>query len=285
MSIKWIWLNLTLWFIFVFPLFAQEKETIVELSDNVPMEFVWIEPGIFYMGSPEMGPNRQSNLNATERPQHQVPIGEGFWLGKYEITQKQWEAVMDTRPWAGKDGVHEHPNHPAVYISWDDVHQFIRKLNQLEGTEVYRLPTEAEWEYACRAETTTWWALPGDDESQLGEYAWYYRGKIDNNTWDMILEHAQLVGQKQPNKWDLYDMLGNVKEWCQDGWKTSYSKDHQSEPFGLERVVRGGSYSQTAQFVRPAFRSRLMPSMRFADLGARLVQIEPKKDTPVTPEN
>ena len=103
----------------------------------------------------------------SEKPAHEVTISQGFWLATYETTQAQWEAVMETTPWVGQDRVQGNPNHPAVYISWEDVHGFIHRLNEAVGDSLYRLPPEAAWEYACRAGTTTLWSF-GDDESQLG---------------------------------------------------------------------------------------------------------------------
>lgn len=178
---------------------------------------------------------------------------------------------MKTRPWVGKDWVRESPNHPAVYISWNDVHAFIARLNQAEGSAVYRLPTEAEWEYACRAGTTTQWSF-GDDESQLKNYAWY-----DANVWNMGEGYAHAVGVKRPNPWGLYDVHGNVWEWCQDGYGP-YSSSAQTDPTGptsgSERVVRGGSFGNGSRIVRSAFRAGLLSDDRHGTLGARLLRMQ-----------
>ena len=214
---------------------------IEELPGGVLMEFVWIEAGTFTMGSPLSESGRQSD----EGPQHLVTISEGFWLGKYELTQGQWESVMGTRPWSGKVSqsgkgyIQSNPMHPAVYISWNDVQVLTDKLNQQEGSEVYRLPTEAQWEYACRAGTTTRWSF-GDDKSRLGEYAW---GR--DNAWDVGEQYAHAVGTKLPNPWGLYDMHGNVFEWCEDryGSYTSGSQvDPQGPASGSSFVLRGGDF-------------------------------------------
>ena len=235
------------------------------LPGGATMDFVWIEPGTFLMGSPESEPGRYSS----EGPQHEVTISQGFYLGKCEIAQAQWQSVMGTTPWSGQSYVQENPQHPAVYISWNDVQEFIQAVNEAAGAELYRLPTEAEWEYACRAGTTTRWSF-GDDEGQLGEYAWYY-----DNAWEVGLEYAQPVGTKLPNPWGLHDMHGNVYEWCQD-WYGSYSSSSQIDPTGpvtgSARVIRGGRFGSVAQYVRSASRSNYSPSNRSNNIGARLLR-------------
>ena len=241
----------------------------VDLPGGVTMDFMWIEPGTFSMGSPLTEEGREDD----EGPQHAVTITQGVYLGKYEITQGQWEGVMGTTPWAGMDYVQSNPNHPAVYISWEDVQAFIRKLNQAEGREVYRLPTEAEWEYACRAGTSARWSF-GDDESLLGDYAWY-----KDNAWGAGLHYAQPVGTRLPNPWGLYDMYGNVYEWCQDWYGDEYYRispgiDPLGPADGSYRVLRGGSVWHTAQHVRSADRrGTSTPGYNSDKLGARLLKI------------
>ena len=233
------------------------------LPGNALMEMVWIEPGTFTMGSPLSESDRQW----TEGPQHRVTITQGFWLGKYEITQEQWRSVMGTSPWSGERYVQVNVNHPAVYISWNDMQEFIRRLNVAEGSEVYRLPTEAEWEYACRAGTTTrYWF--GDDKSRLGDYAWYR----DNDAGE---RYAREVGTKLRNSRGVYDMHGNVHEWCQDRWG-SYLSSSQVDPTGpatgSSHVNRGGSFRSRAQDVRSASRSVASPGLRNHSIGARLLR-------------
>ena len=231
------------------------------------MEFVWIEPGVFQMGSPESEEGRGSD----EGPVHEVEISQGFWLGKYEVTQGEWEAVMGTEPWLGESWVQEHPSHPAVYISWNDVQRLVDKLNDAAGSAVYRLPTEAEWEYACRAGSTTRWSF-GDDESQLTHYAWYA-----DNAWDEGKQYAQPVGTKRPNPWGLYDMHGNAWEWVQDWYNSRYNSSPRVDPpgptSGSRRVFRGGYSHDGAQYLRSAQRGMNSPGHRHAGIGVRLLRI------------
>ena len=234
------------------------------LPGNTPLEMVWIEPGTFMMGR-YVG---EKHSLGREAPQHEVTLTHGFWMGKYELTKAQWEAVMGTTPWSGKAYVSDEPKSPAVYVSWNDAQEFITALKGLTG-KAFRLPTEAEWEYAYRAETKTrfYW---GDDSSytEIGDYAWW-RG----NVLDADEKYARRVGQKLPNAWGLYDMGGNVWEWCND-WYGSYSIDSATDPAGPSsgsgRVVRGGSWHLTAWYCRAAPRSKFSPDIRDNPLGLRL---------------
>ena len=243
-------------------------ELAVSLPGGAEMEFVWIEPGVFQMGSPDTEAGRWDS----EGPVHEVEISRGFWLGKYEVTQGQWEAVMEETPWSGRSGVRENSSHPAVYISWDDVHAFIGRLNDAAGDSLYRLPTEAEWEYACRAGTSTRWSF-GNDESDLTDYAWY-----EDNAEDAGEDYAHAVGTKLPNGWGLYDMHGNVWEWVQDKWdKDYYNSSPRIDPpgptSGSRRVSRGGSFVDDAQYVRSAYRINSPSDWPNFDKGVRLLRI------------
>ncbi len=235
-------------------------EGTAELPGGASMEFVWIEPGVFQMGSKDRTGRKD------EWPIHEVEISRGFWLGKYEITQSQWKSVMDTEPWSGRDRVEANSSHPAVIISWNEVQEFIGRLNAAAGEELYRLPTEAEWEYACRAGSTTRWSF-GDDESQLRNYAWYF-----DNT-----EGAKAVGSKLPNPWGLYDMHGNVWEWVQDRYDEEYysrsvREDPQGPESGLGRVIRGGHFGHI-DGVRSAYRQFCPSGSRSYTIGVRLLRI------------
>jgi formylglycine-generating enzyme required for sulfatase activity len=169
-----------------------------------------------------------------------------FYLGKYPVTQQQWEAVMEDNPSRFKGG-----SLPVETVSFDDVQTFLQKLNQLSGKKLYRLPTEEEWEYACRAGSTSEYYF-GDNVGQLGEYAWY-----DGNSG----QTTHPVGQKKPNGWGLYDMAGNVFEWT-DSW---YDSSRSS------RVLRGGGWLSYAEYCRSANRLNLTPDSRSSFIGFRLV--------------
>ena len=227
------------------------------------MAFVWIEPGVFQMGSPES----DSWGRDSERPMHEVRISSGFWLGTYEVTQGEWESMMGDNPscYTGDSRL------PVECVSWYDVHEFIGRLNDAAGDSLYRLPSEAEWEYACRAGTLTRWSF-GDDKSQLTHYAWYY----DNARG--VGKNPQTVGTKLPNRWGLYDMHGNVYEWVQDWYSSDYYNssprvDPPGPTSGSARVFRGGSFYHPAQVVRSANRYSISPDDRFYFLGVRLVRI------------
>ncbi len=231
-----------------------------------PLEMMLIPAGTFTMGSPQseidaLNEQNQTTWYSEEGPQHQVTIRKPFYIGKYEITQAQWQAVMGNNPsyFSGKS------KSPVERVYWKDCQTFITQLNQL-GQGTFRLPTEAEWEYACRAGTTTrfYW---GDDSgySQIGQYAWYG----DN------AGQTQEAGFKLPNAWGLHDMSGNVWEWCQD-WYGSYSPNAQNDPTGAEngsfRVVRGGSWGNRAWDCRSAIRMALYPDASENYIGFRVAR-------------
>ena len=220
------------------------------------MEFVLLPAGTFQMGSDD------SDAYDDEKPVHTVHITQPFYLGKYEVTQGQWQAVTGNNPSNFKGD----PNRPVESVSWDDVQEFIRRLNSREGGATYRLPTEAEWEYAARAGSQTRWSF-GDEASQLGRYAWY-----DGNAG----RQTHPVGQLQPNPWGLYDMHGNVWEWVQD-WYGSYASGAAVDPAGPAsgsgRVYRGGGWDFTARGCRSANRGVDEPGFRLDSLGFRLLRV------------
>ena len=230
------------------------------------MTFNMIPAGTFLMGSPESEADRED-----DETQHKVTISKAFYMQTTEVTQGQWKSVMGTEPWKGEDYVKEGPNYAASYVSWDEAVAYCEKLSEKEG-KTYRLPTEAEWEYACRAGTETAWSF-GDDEKVLGDYAWY-----DENADDIGEKYAHQVGLKKPNAFGLYDMHGNVYEWCHDYYEEDYykqspEKDPTGPTRGSFRVFRGGSWLIASRFTRSAFRSWDVADYRnILNLGFRLVR-------------
>jgi sulfatase modifying factor 1 len=239
------------------------------ITNGIGMTLNLIPAGTFMMGSPETEKNR-----GDDEYQHKVTISKAFYMQTTEITQGQWKALMGTKPWKGHDGnsndVKEGANYPAVYISWNDAIAFCENLIAEEGRQ-YRLPTEAEWEYACRAGTETRWSF-GDDEKVLGDYAWY-----DNNTRDYGQRYAHQVGLKKPNAFGLFDMHGNVWEHCRDYFGEDYyeqspEKDPTGPASGSLRVVRSlGSVFDERQ-PRNALRDATDGSSRNINFGFRLVR-------------
>ena len=239
----------------------------VELAEGVTMDFVYIPAGSFAIGA---APGEEGPLDDSEEPQHTVEISQGFYLAKYELTQAQWRAVVGTQPWRRRQYTKAGDDYPATYIAWLEVKEFVDRLNKKAGQELYRFPTEAEWEYACRAGTTTRWHS-GDDEQGLDAYAW-----TSGNTWGSGKKHPQRVGQKKSNAWGLYDMHGNVWEWVAD-WESNYTAEQQIDPQGPpsaeRRVGRGGSFGTLGLGVRSASRFFSPPDARTPDVGARIVRV------------
>ncbi|MCL2122613.1 MAG: formylglycine-generating enzyme family protein, partial [Desulfovibrionaceae bacterium] len=179
----------------VFPAWAMQKT----YTNSIGIKFVLIPAGSFLMGSDARALN--------EKPPHRVHISKPFYLGKFEVTQEQWQAVMGNNPSRFKG-----PDNPVEGVSWEDVREFIQRLNEKEGHRRYRLPTEAEWEYAARGGTSSRWSF-GDDAGLLDQYAWYKDNSEDT---------THPVGQKKSNPWGLHDMHGNVFEWVQDWYGGDY---------------------------------------------------------------
>ena len=222
------------------------------LTNSLGMQFALIPAGEFQMGS---------TSGTGHDLVHTVRISKPFYLGLHEVTQGQWEAVMGNNPSYFKVDA----NRPVETVSWEEVQKFIDKLNAREGGILYRLPTEAEWEYAARAGSTTTYSF-GDDSGQLGKYAWFAAN---------ALHTTHPVGKLQPNAWGLYDMHGNVWEWVQD-WHGTYTTEPVTDPqgpaSGLLRVSRGGGWQFTAWYCQSAYRYRLAPGNRMAFLGFRLLR-------------
>ena len=240
----------------------------IKLPGGHVLEMVQIEPGTFIMGSPE-----NELCRCADEKQHQVTLTKRFYLGKYPVTQKEYQAVMGNNPSHFKGD-----NLPVEKVSWYDAKRFCSKLNDLKRDELpagYRfdLPTDAQWEYACRAGTTTalnnGLNLTSEDGRclHLDEVAWYWKNS-DRKT------HP--VGQKKPNAWGLYDMHGNVYEWCND-WKAGYPSRAVTDPTGpasgSRRVIHGGSWYSTAQRCRSAGRRGSDPTYRCYDVGFRVALV------------
>jgi formylglycine-generating enzyme required for sulfatase activity len=243
------------------------------------LEFVEIPAGSFLMGTaiptcptddPATPANEYENcmdaVNRDELPPHEVTFPCPFFIGKYEVTQKQWNEVMGFNPSVfGKGKVNTDPAlHPVENISVLDTQDFSQKLNVRDPASLYRLPTEAEWEYACRAGTT------GD----------YYGRRLQALGWfDLNSAHrTHPVGTLQPNAWGLYDMHGSAAEWCQDWYDKKYyavspGTNPPGPPTGTRRVIRGGGLYDSAEFCRSAYRSSGLPDDRNSSVGFRLVRL------------
>ena len=219
----------------------------VVAESSLAMDMIWIKPGTF------------------TRSGYNVTLSKGFWLGKYEVTQAQYEAIMGKNPASGY-GVGD--NYPVYYVRWHDATNFCAKLNaqekaagRLPNGYAYTLPTEAQWEYACRAGTTGDYNVDG---AALSDLAWYYANSGSK---------THPVGQKKANAWGLYDMHGNVWEWCLD-WYGSYPSSAVTDPKGPStgsyRVVRGGGCSNDADCYRSAYRYNGNPDRYYRDIGFRV---------------
>jgi sulfatase modifying factor 1 len=222
-------------------------------------------------GTFKMGAGLLVEIDTFKDVQHTVTISKAFYMQTTEVTQGQWNAVMGSEPWEGKDSVREGPIYPAVYVSRDDAVAFCEKLSEKEST-TYRLPTEAEWEYACRAGTKTS-GIGVNYEKEFGDYAWY-----DENSRDAFGEQtAHEVGLKMPNAFGLYDMLGNVYEWCHDYYGEDYYKqspemDPMGPSSGSSRVLRGGSYTSSVfSYTHRSFADNGRGSYLY-DIGFRVVR-------------
>ncbi len=226
------------------------------LPGGESMRFVRIEPGVFTMGSSKLEPGRDED----EHPQRLVRIPDAFYLGQTEITQRQWASVMGTRPWAGQRHIEEEPDDPASYLSWDDVQAMAARLNEDAGAQIYRLPTEAEWEWCCRAGSLSRYSH-GDDESLLKEYAVY------------ALDHPTPPSKRTANGLGLFDMQGNVWEWCHDTF-AAYTAESTVDPVGPHqgnsRSLRGGGYYGTPLITRSAVRLIRTPNSWYSAIGFRI---------------
>ncbi|MCP4364420.1 MAG: formylglycine-generating enzyme family protein [Planctomycetes bacterium] len=268
--------------------------TVEGKSDPVIQRLRWIQPGRFLMGSPKDEPGRYDD----EGPQHQVTVSNGFWMFDTPVTQALWQVVMGENP-----SIFKSPNRPVEQVKWGDCQKFLEKINDQNFGLNLSLPSEAQWEYACRAgSTTALYTGPieiiGDGNAPaLNSIAWYGGNsgegfELDNGQEISYLDNRQFtsnscgthpVGQKQPNDWGLYDMLGNVDEWVADSWHDNYEgapeddriwENEETDKTGVDRVIRGGSWRDWAQYCRSASRGRDEPGFRFDFLGFRCVRVQ-----------
>lgn len=226
------------------------------ITNSIGMKLKLIPAGTFLMGTPADEKHRALGIfvGQDEKPQHKVTISKAFYMQTTEVTQAQWKAVMGTEPWKGplSGGVQEGANYPASCLSWNSTDLFCKKLSEMEE-KTYRLPTEAEWEYACRAGTKTTWSF-GDDAKKIVDYAW-----CRENQKRFGDHSACQVGLKTPNAYGLYDMYGNLKEWCRDFYGRDYyeqspATDPQGPESGYSHVLRGGCQINSAKNSRSAKR-------------------------------
>jgi formylglycine-generating enzyme required for sulfatase activity len=264
---------------------ALSAEPPKEYTNSIGMKFKLIPAGEFLMGSPESESAAESAADRDGKPQHKVRITKPFYLGVYEVTLAEYEKVMGKNPSGfGEKYANRMPGkdmslYPVEAVSWDEAVEFCKKLSAQEGKN-YRLPSEAEWEYACRAGTTTKWYC-GDNVDELVRFAWYREisvlkthpvGAKEPTAWG-----SHPVGTREANDWGLFDMHGNVWEWCHDSYGHDYYSDEATDPTGLpegsDRVYRGSSWVNVATFCRSSLRNWHDPKHRFRNLGFRVALV------------
>ena len=271
-----------------------KTEQEIDLGGGVKLTLILIPAGEFLMGSgerPEDIARSYSRFKAkatwfeSEQPQHRVRITQPFWMGKYEVTQAQWVALMGANPSAYKGA-----RRPVEDVSWNDIQDFLKKLNSRAGAARFALPTEAQWEYACRAGTATAFCF-GNDFAALQRYGNYAEksAKPDFPWKDMAgddgFAETAPVGSFLPNAWGLHDMHGNVWEWCADWFGKKYygaapSADPTGPAEGKFRVLRGGSWDDNPMDCRSAYRQTGVSASRNLDCGFRVVVVVPRARTP-----
>jgi len=246
---------------------AQDSIVAVEIADGVTLEMVWVPGGTFTMGNNTAAPGMKVNYEAS-KPEHRVTV-DTFYMGRFEVTQAQWVAVMGSNPayFTGIDSL------PVEQVSWDEAQQFCAMLSQLTGRR-FRLPTEAEWEYAARGGNSGHgYVFSGGKD--MGSCCWYC---VNSGG------HTNPVGRLAPNELGLYDMSGNVAEWCND-WMAPYSPDDQTNPRGPRngesRVLRGGHYNSTSPGCTVYDRGWYLPSGKYQFYGLRLLMEVPQQEEDV----
>ncbi len=244
----------------------KKKELLIEIEDTA-FYFILIPAGEFMMGSCL----RPKHCSPDEKPRHRVKLGRDFWMGKYPVTIRQWNTLSPDRPFENRDYCGESDDCPASHISWEDAVLYSKSLGGITGLN-FRLPFEAEWEYCARAgaDEEYYW---GKDEpgSEIENYAWYYA-----NTGEKGLKCPQPVGSKLPNSFGLYDMAGNVWEWCADFYKEDYYEfsplsDPRGPVYGKRRILRGGSWGDDPRYLRSSVRDSYFSYKRWYLNGFRLL--------------
>jgi len=260
-----------LWFLLMAGVLAYQAQAAESFTNALGMSFIKVPAGEFMMGSKDLDavllelPDGDVESVRDETPAHTVVFPRGFYLGKTEVTRAQWTRLMDTRPGPESEWQREDWQRlPVVSVSWYDVQKFIEALNRHDSDVTYRLPTEAEWEYAARAGSQ---GLRPVSVEQLGDHAWY----IDSSGYEL---HP--VATRIANPWGLYDMYGNVWEWLQDWYApgqygVSETVNPRGPARGKKKIRRGGSYHCPLHLVRPAYRSADNPDVRYSVVGFRLV--------------
>lgn len=222
----------------------------IEKADGVDMEMVWVPGGTFQMGS--------TDGRDDERPIHQVTL-KGFWLGKFEVTQEQYTKVMGNNP-SRYSGVFN----PVDNVSWNNAVEFCQKLASRSAGRAYQLPSESEWEYACRTGCSGLYCF-SDVSGDLNDYAWYCNNSRNS---------SHQIGKKRPNSYGIYDMHGNVWEWCEDGYHTGYigapSDGSVWESSKISHVLRGGSWYSNSDFCRSAIRCGNLQNKTDGNIGFRV---------------
>jgi sulfatase modifying factor 1 len=267
--------------------FVGTKAGQIRVDSRLKTKLVWIPAGSFTMGS---------RAEEADRREDEKPVGvritAGFWLGQCEVTQSEWTHVMQTTPWRGRISVKEGDNYAATYLSWNDARTFCKQLTaaersagQLPAGWQFTLPTEAQWEYACRAGTTTRFSC-GPDDAGLMDHGWFDKNTTDAGGQEVSRlarrrargtgqRYAHQVGLKAPNAWGLYDMHGNVYEWCRDTYLKDLpgGDDPEVAAAGALRVIRGGSWVLGSKLCRSANRDWNEPDERQSSLGFRVALV------------
>jgi formylglycine-generating enzyme required for sulfatase activity len=247
----------------------------IRTENSVGIKMVWLSADSFTMGSPLDEQGRDANEGQVE-----VKLTEGFWLGQTEITQSQWTQLMGTSPWRGKSNMREGTNYAASFISWEDASSFVEKLNSKEHGSgslpddwAYSLPTEAQWEYACRGGKKSAFSF-GDDPSEFDIYGW-----SAENAFEKGERYSHEVGKKRPNDFGLQDMHGNVWEWCKDNFSAKLlgGTNPIIDNDGPFRVNRGGGWNFATKCCRSASRLSDAPDSRYNNLGFRIALVRSLK--------